>query len=154
MNLEKGRVCYSSSTPYNQHNFVNQVRSDFAKGFSSRSSKDQLRTLIIFEGLVLRNFRIFVSCICLAVSPIANAWTECQVTIDRIFVDGNNGAVFIYYTNGGGVSFAAETSFLENALSVAMAAHMASREVRIRYNGDNVSCTAIAVPDFAGITIL
>lgn len=88
-------------------------------------------------------------------SCFAHSYTQCQVTIDQIYT-GDSGAVYISYEGGGSVVILASdpNPNQKNALSVALAAFAANRKIVVRYNGDNVSCTANLVNDFRGLTIL
>lgn len=97
----------------------------------------------------MKNF-IFVALSFL--SCLAHAYTDCTVTIDKIYA-GDGGVIYISYEGGGSV-VVLNNSDQKNALSLAMSAFAMNKRVAVRYNSNNVSCTTNLVNDFAGLSIL
>ena len=90
----------------------------------------------------------------LAFAPLlAHSYTQCQVNIDSIYA-GDGGAVIISYVSGGSAVIGATDPNRMSALSVALSAFAIGKPIVVRYNSDNVSCTANLVNDFRGLTIL
>jgi hypothetical protein len=80
----------------------------------------------------------------------ALAVTECVVNVQSVFT-GDDGGVWIFYTNGGsGIIYKADPDF-ETTVSFAMSALLASRQIAVRYAADGVACTASARSDLTGL---
>jgi hypothetical protein len=75
-----------------------------------------------------------------AVTP-AEAYTECQHTLLRIYAC-DQGYVWLYYSDGpGSVYILPSNPSLQSALAVAMTAFSTGRSVTVRYASDGVSCS-------------
>lgn len=80
----------------------------------------------------------------------ALAVTECPVNVQSVFT-GDDGSVWIFYTNGGsGIIYKTDPDF-ETTVSFAMSALLASRQIVVRYAADGVACTASARSDLVGL---
>jgi hypothetical protein len=80
----------------------------------------------------------------------ALAVTECPVNVKSLFT-GDDGSLWIIYTNGGsGVITRADPDF-ETTTSFAMSALLASRPITVRYAASGVACTASGQHDLVGL---
>jgi hypothetical protein len=80
----------------------------------------------------------------------ALAVTECAVNVQSLFT-GDDGGVWIFYTNGGSAIIYKTDPDFETTVSFAMSALLASRPIAVRYAADGVGCTASARSDLAGL---
>lgn len=79
------------------------------------------------------------------------AYTECPSSLISKIHTGDNGNVYIYYVNGGSTRINEGDINLQNALSLALAAFMGDKKVKVRYTADDVTCNAGLINDFRGL---
>jgi hypothetical protein len=82
----------------------------------------------------------------------AYAVTACPVTVQNLFT-GDDGAFWIFYTNGGSGFINKSDPDYELTASFALSALLASRTIIVRYAADGVACTASARSDLVGVYI-
>lgn len=86
-------------------------------------------------------------------SSIANAETECVITISKIFA-GDDGAIWVNYDEGGFFNIYKDDPNLKNSLTLITAALMGGNKMIVRFKSDNVSCNQGKTSDFGGIWLL
>lgn len=89
----------------------------------------------------------------LSFNSYADSFTECVVHIQKLYV-GDDGNLYVFYVGGGSVVIPPSSADQKNALSVALAAFLAGREIVVRYKTAGASCTTELVDDFRGLWIL
>ena len=82
----------------------------------------------------------------------AYAVTDCKTKIDSLYV-GDGGDVYIIFEGEGGARILSTNPDQKNAYSLALAAFMAGKEVKVRYHTSGQSCSTY-VEGFKGIYIL
>ncbi|MDV6331326.1 hypothetical protein [Asticcacaulis sp. 201] len=87
----------------------------------------------------------------LAPAP-ANAMTQCQVKMLRVWAD-SNGVVWFDFANNTGVGIGANNSGREAMMSLAVTALVSGRDVILRYQADNADCN-VTRTDFLGMYLL
>ena len=86
---------------------------------------------------------ILVGILCAILCPQrALAVTECSVQVKSLFT-GDEGSVWIFFTNGGGASITKADSDFEATTSFAVSALLASRPILVRYASDGVACSEL-----------
>lgn len=80
----------------------------------------------------------------------AHAVTECEMKVQRLFT-GDDGALWIFFANGGSAAITRADPDFETTTSFAMSALLASRPITVRYAADGVACTASPRHDLVGL---
>lgn len=86
-------------------------------------------------------------------SSTANAYTECIITINKIF-SGDDGAIWATYDEGGVFNIYKDDPNLKNSLTLMTAALMGGNKMVVRFKTDNVQCNQGKTADFGGIWLL
>lgn len=91
---------------------------------------------------------LFISLVFLSTS--VHAITECQVKTAALYV-GDNGIVWLEFTNGGSTFLEAGDPNLNNIYTLALAAQMSDKSIVVRYEADNVPCNTVRRGDVRGV---
>lgn len=92
-------------------------------------------------------------CAIFGLSARAEAATECQANMEKIF-SGDGGTVYLYLNNGGGGAVVSASNANKDAVAaLALTALATGRQVRVRYTANDVNCSTIRT-DFEGMWLL
>ena len=95
--------------------------------------------------------------LCLAMLALipqrAAAWTQCTVNIQSIWI-GDDGYLWLHYTNGGSGYLLPNDPDREGTLSAGTTALVAQRQMIVRYQADGVACNSTARSDLVGVYLL
>ena len=84
-------------------------------------------------------------------SNFSFAHKECLEEINTLYV-GDDGYLWLGFKDGGMANIKDTDSDFKNILSVALAAHLGSRKVTMRYSSDSATCSEIR-SDIQGVWI-
>jgi len=84
---------------------------------------------------------------------VASAYTECTINLARIYV-GDDGYVWLHYTNGGSGYLLPADLDKVGTLSLATTALVAQRQMVVRYQADGVACNTASRSDLVGVYLL
>lgn len=96
----------------------------------------------ISVGGHMKHYRIAAFCalsaLALSAQP-AHAATNCTLSVQRV-TSGDDGYVYIYFTNGGLAAIYPTDPDKELTVSLAMTALVSSRQVGVRFTADGIAC--------------
>jgi uncharacterized protein with von Willebrand factor type A (vWA) domain len=101
----------------------------------------------------MRHTKLLWSLLLGSLSSQAMAYTECQSTLQKIWV-GDGGMVWLLLDNGGSAAIASTDPNREAALALATTALTTNRSIVIRYSANAVNCTDAGRGDFVGLYLL
>lgn len=94
--------------------------------------------------------KIVVSIALLMSITNAYSYTECTVQIEKVWT-GDEGWVWLHYTQGGSAKISPEDKDQKNILSLALTALTSGKTMIIRYQEDNANCTSTSRSDVKGV---
>jgi len=98
-------------------------------------------THYIRRGLLF-TFSIPAALLC---GGVAEAYSECAVTLTSVFA-GDEGAFYVGYSNGGSSVILVTDPDFNQTVALITTAMVADKQVEVRYAADGVSCTATYQP--------
>lgn len=99
---------------------------------------------------MLKKLSKIVGVMMLFLSSNAYAYKECQVKTDRIYV-GDNGYLWISFKNGGATNIQQNNVDFKNIYSMVLAAHLANKEIIVRFASDTAICNSGIRTDLQGV---
>ena len=99
------------------------------------------------------SFRMGLVALALLCATPASAYTQCQGHVEKIWA-GDGGNLWIHFVQGGSAIVGPNDPNREAVLAMSMTAMTASRQIIIRYAGDNVACGTFGRADFVGMYLL
>ena len=88
--------------------------------------------------------------VCLLFSYSAMSYTECNVTLENVWV-GDDGHMWLAYVQSGSAHILPTDPDFDHILSTALVAVTTGNTVRLRYSANNVNCASTGRTDVVGL---